>query len=157
MYKRQELNLSECAVIAAITQNPTRYNPITNPDENVKRRNIVLEDMFEQGYITQEELRAAETDDVYVLIQEVDAAKSNESSVYSYFVDETIVQALSDLQEKAGYSETEARNLLYSGGLKIYTCLLYTSFSKALLPALRDRCCKGYCKLRVSRSGKEQA
>ncbi|MCD2493451.1 transglycosylase domain-containing protein [Lacrimispora sp. NSJ-141] len=116
-----ELNLSECAVIAAITQNPTRYNPITNPDENVKRRNIVLEDMFEQGYITQEELRAAETDDVYVLIQEVDAAKSNESSVYSYFVDETIVQALSDLQEKAGYSETEARNLLYSGGLKIYT------------------------------------
>ncbi len=116
-----ELNLSECAVIAAITQNPTRYNPIINPDENVKRRNIVLEDMFEQGYITQEELHAAETDDVYVLIQEVDAAKSNESSVYSYFVDETIVQALSDLQEKAGYSETEARNLLYSGGLKIYT------------------------------------
>lgn len=116
-----ELNLSECAVIAAITQNPTKYNPITNPDENVKRRNIVLEDMYEQGYITAEEMRAAETDDVYALIQNVDAARAAESSVYSYFVDETIVQVLKDLQEKAGYSETEARNLLYSGGLRIYT------------------------------------
>ena len=45
-----ELNLSECAVLAAITQNPTRYNPITNPEENAKRRNIVLENMYEQGY-----------------------------------------------------------------------------------------------------------
>ena len=116
-----ELNLSECAVIAAVTSSPGRYNPITHPEDNAKRRDIVLENMYEQGYITQEERLAAQTDDVYVRIQEVEAARSNEPSVYSYFVDETIVQALADLQEKAGYSETEARNLLYSGGLRIYT------------------------------------
>lgn len=116
-----ELTLSECAVIAAVTSNPTRYNPITHPEENVKRRNIVLEYMQEQGYISEEELKEAQTDDVYARIQEVDAARDNESSIYSYFVDETIVQVLADLQEKAGYSETEARTMLYSGGLRIFT------------------------------------
>ena len=43
-----DLNLSECAVIAAITQNPSRYNPITHPEENVKRRQKVLDDMLDQ-------------------------------------------------------------------------------------------------------------
>ncbi|MCI8506200.1 MAG: penicillin-binding protein [Lachnospiraceae bacterium] len=116
-----ELTLSECAVIAAVTSNPTRYNPITHPEENVKRRDIVLEYMQEQGYISEAEQKEAQADDVYTRIQEVDAARDSESSIYSYFVDETIVQVLSDLQEKAGYSETEARTLLYSGGLRIYT------------------------------------
>ncbi len=116
-----DLTLSECAVIAAITQNPTRYNPITNPDENQKRRSIVLDYMYEQGYISIDELREAENDDVYTRIAEVDKARSDESSVYSYFVDETIVQALKDLEERAGYSAAEARTLLYSGGLRIYT------------------------------------
>ena len=46
-----DLTLSECATIAAITQNPDKYNPITHPEENVKRRNTVLEYMEEQGYI----------------------------------------------------------------------------------------------------------
>ena len=116
-----DLTLSECAVIAAITQNPTRYNPITNPEENQKRRSIVLEYMYDQGYISMAELQEAERDDVYARIAEVDQARSSESSVYSYFVDETIVQALKDLEERAGYSPSEARTLLYSGGLKIYT------------------------------------
>ena len=51
-----ELTLSECAVIAGITQNPTRYDPVTHPEENAKRRDIVLNNMLEQGYITQQEL-----------------------------------------------------------------------------------------------------
>ena len=50
-----DLNLSECAVLAAITQNPSRYNPITNPEENQKRREKVLKSMLDQGYIGQEE------------------------------------------------------------------------------------------------------
>lgn len=50
-----ELTLSECAVIAGITQNPTRYDPVTHPEENAKRRDIVLNNMLEQGYITQQE------------------------------------------------------------------------------------------------------
>ena len=48
-----ELTLSECAVIAGITQNPSLYNPITNPEENAKRREEVLNKMLDQGYIDQ--------------------------------------------------------------------------------------------------------
>ena len=60
-----ELNLSECAVIAAITQNPSRYNPITHPEKNAERREKVLTNMLEQGYISQSEFDAALADDVY--------------------------------------------------------------------------------------------
>ena len=60
-----ELTLSECAVIAGITQNPTRYDPVTHPEENAKRRDIVLNNMLEQGYITQQEFDEAKADPVY--------------------------------------------------------------------------------------------
>ena len=48
-----ELTLSECAVLAGITQNPSLYNPITNPEDNAKRRTEVLDKMLDQGYIGQ--------------------------------------------------------------------------------------------------------
>ena len=48
-----DLTLSECAVIAAITQNPTEYDPVTNPESNAKRREKVLGNMLEQKYIDQ--------------------------------------------------------------------------------------------------------
>ena len=60
-----ELNLSECAVIAAILGNPSRYNPITHPEKNAERREKVLGDMLEQGYISQSEFDEALGDDVY--------------------------------------------------------------------------------------------
>lgn len=115
-----DLTLSECATIAAITQNPSRYNPITHPEENQKRRDIVLDYMYEQGKISAADRDFAKKDDVYARIQTVDEKHSEETSVYSFFVDEVIVNVLKDL-EAAGYSDTEARTLLYSGGLKIYT------------------------------------
>ncbi len=116
-----ELTLSECAVIAAITQNPYAYNPITYPERNAERRAVVLEHMYEQGYITQEEWDEALADNVYDRIQDVNTVYAETSYVYSYFVDELISQVLSDLQSKLGYTESQAQKLLYSGGLKIYT------------------------------------
>lgn len=113
------LTLSECAVIAGITQNPSKYNPITHPDKNAERREKVLNDMLEQGYITQAEFDEAMADDVYSRIQIVND-DVDESLVNSYFVDALTDDVLSDLQ-KAGYSETQAFTLLYSGGLKIYS------------------------------------
>ena len=80
-----DLNLSECAVIAAITQNPSRYNPITHPEENVKRRQKVLDDMLDQGYISQQEYDQAMTDDVYSRIQIADS-ENEDSAVNTYFV-----------------------------------------------------------------------
>ena len=113
------LNLSECAVIAGITQNPSRYNPITHPDENAKRREKVLKDMKEQGYITQEEYDEAIADDVYSRIQIADS-ENEDNTVTTYFVDALTDDVLEDLIA-AGYNETQAFTLLYSGGLKIYS------------------------------------
>lgn len=116
-----ELTLSECAVIAGITKSPSSYNPITNPEKNAERREKVLSDMKEQGFITQEEHDEALADDVYSRIQEVNQEVVESASYNTYFVDETIEQVMSDLQDKLGYSHNQAYNLLYSGGLSIYT------------------------------------
>lgn len=116
-----ELNLSECAVLAAITQNPTKYNPITNPNNNATRRAIVLQYMLDDGMITEEEYTEAITDDVYTRIQEVNQKKSSTSTSYSYFVDALIKEVVTDLEEKLGYNETQAYNALYSDGLQIYS------------------------------------
>lgn len=115
-----ELNLSECAVIAAITQNPSRYNPISNPDNNAVRREKVLNNMLEQGYITQSQYDDAINDDVYDRIQVVNT-ETEEESVTSYFVDELTNQIIQDLIDLKGYTETQAYKVLYSGGLTIHS------------------------------------
>ena len=114
-----ELTLSECAVIAGITQNPSRYNPITHPEKNAERREKVLKDMMDQGYITEEERADALADDVYSRIQVADA-KNEDNAVSTYFVDALTDDVMEDLIA-AGYNETQAYTLLYSGGLKIYS------------------------------------
>ena len=113
------LNLSECAVIAGITQNPSRYNPISHPEDNAKRRKKVLGDMLEQEYISQTEYEEAMADDVYSRIQVVNES-SEDSTVNTYFVDSLTNDVMDDLLA-AGYNETQAFTLLYSGGLKIYS------------------------------------
>lgn len=116
------LNLSECVTLAGITQNPTKYNPIEYPEENAKRRKEVLDHMVDQGYITQEQYDQVINDDVYSGIQAVQALNSeSENTVYSYFEDELIDQVIDDLMNIKGYTRTQAQNLVYSGGLSIYT------------------------------------
>lgn len=117
-----ELTLSECAVIAAITQNPSKWNPISHPENNAERRAKVLHDMLEQGYISQAEYDEAMADDVYSRIQEVNIAIA-EDSVSTYFVDALTEEVYHDLIEEAGYSATQASVLLYSGGLRIESTL----------------------------------
>ena len=114
-----QLTLSECTVIAGITQNPGRYDPTVNPEENAKRRKLVLGNMLEQKYISQEEYDTAMADPVYDRIQVTNADTSTDTP-YTYFIDELSKQVISDLQTKLGYTETQAYNALYSGGLSIY-------------------------------------
>lgn len=117
-----ELSLSECATIAAITQNPTKYNPISHPDENNTRRQKVLENMKDQGYITTEEYEEALADNVYNRIEEVNTAlTSSDTNITSYFVDAVTQEVIQDLQDELGYSEAQAYKALYSGGLTIYS------------------------------------
>ena len=115
-----EITLSEAAVIAAIAQLPVWHNPITYPEKNAERRNLILDKMLKFEYCTQAEYEAAKADDVYARIQSINEDKDT-NSFYSYFVDELIEQVMEDLQSKLGYTQTQAQNLIYSGGLSIYT------------------------------------
>lgn len=115
-----ELTLSESTVIAGITQNPTGYNPILYPEANAKRRTKVLNNMLEQGYITQSAYDEAIADDVYSRIQEADL-ETGVSSIYSYYTDAMIDQIMEDLIKTYGYTSTQAYHALYSGGLRIYS------------------------------------
>lgn len=114
-----ELTISEAAVIASITQNPTGYNPVKYPEKNKVRQAKVLKYMLAQGYITNEEYNEAAADDVYARIQDIHVETA--SSTYSYFVDELIEQVSKDLQQQKGYTEAQAEKLIYSGGLSIYS------------------------------------
>ena len=117
-----DLNLSECATLAGITQNPTKFNPIINPESNQKRRKEVLQHMLDQNYITQDQYDEALADDVYSRIQAAQEKNSStENTVYTYFEDELTDQIINDLMNIKGYTKTQATNILYSGGLKVYT------------------------------------
>lgn len=116
----EDLTLSECAVLAAIPQNPYAYNPIRFPEENAKRRKKVLTNMLDQGYITKAQYEEALADNVYERIQATDSSQET-ATPYSYFIDELTSQIITDLQEQKGYTKVQAQNALYSGGLRIYT------------------------------------
>lgn len=116
----KDLTLSESAVIAAIALSPVRCNPITYPETNKVRRQSCLDYMLKLGYATQEEYDEAVADDIYSRIS-LHAEEKSSVSYYSYFTDELIDQILSDLQTQKGYTQAQAANLLYSGGLSIYT------------------------------------
>ena len=115
-----KLTLSECAVLAAITQSPTKYNPISHPDDNAQRRKKVLTNMLDQGYISQDEYDTAMADNVYDRIQLVNI-ETKSDNINSYFVDELTDQIIADLVEQKGYTETQAYKALYQGGLTIYS------------------------------------
>ncbi len=116
-----ELTLSECAVIASITQSPTNLNPITYPENNSKRRDDVLNNMLKMDMISRSEYNEAMEDNVYERIKDTNAIVSSSYKYNSYFVDELITQLMNDLVDKLGYTTTQAYNKIYKGGLRIYT------------------------------------
>ena len=116
-----DLTLSECAVLAAIPQNPSKYNPLRYPEYNAERAETVLTYMRDQGFITAEECSAAMADNVYERIQEQADSGESVDDVYSYFIDELVNRVKTDLINQKGYTEVQANNALFSGGLNIYT------------------------------------
>ena len=116
-----EVSIAEAATIVGITQRPTYYDPVRNPDNALTKRNVVLSKMNELGYITDEEY--AEAKDSPLGISE--SASASKKTVYSYFVDQVINDVKADLMEQKGYSDTFAEQQVFSGGLKIYTTMDY--------------------------------
>ncbi len=115
-----DITIAEAAVLAAITNNPSLYDPIARPELNRKRAERVLNKLLEQGYITEAEYTEAYNTDVYSQIQINSQIRKDNASSYSYFVDETIERLVDDLTIQKGYSEAQAYNLIYRGGLSVY-------------------------------------
>ncbi len=135
-----ELNIQECASLAAITKEPAAYDPITHLDDHVSRRNWVINEMFDLGEITEAERDEAVKSDVVLggkaaklaagqSVSEDDDEKTDKSkeedksNIFSYFTDTLIDQLVDDLVEQTGCSEEGAEELIYTGGLKIYATL----------------------------------
>ncbi|MBR5155137.1 MAG: PBP1A family penicillin-binding protein [Clostridia bacterium] len=115
-----ELNLAECASIAGITQYPSLYDPLINPEKNKEKQELVLRKMLELEYITQEEHDEAVAFELK--FTEFDPDELATGVINSYFTDHIINEVMDDLVE-IGYSETMASKMLYSGGLRIISTI----------------------------------
>ena len=113
----KELNLAECASIAGITQYPTLYEPLGNPEENQKKQRLVLDKMEELGFITDVEHDEAYNEELVFTENNVDTTNTQNS----YFVEKVINDVITDLTEKGGYNKSIATQMVYGGGLKIYS------------------------------------
>ena len=112
-----ELTLVEAAALAAIPQNPYKWNPASHPENNKERRNTVLRRMYDQEMITEEEYRDAINTNLEINLN------TQESSMNSYFVDYMISCVAKDLAAEYGYTVTIAEQLINGGGLQIYATL----------------------------------
>ena len=117
----EDLTLSECAVLASITKNPTSYNPFTNPENLMTRRNHVLYEMYSQGYITEEEYNSACAETITLTETSSSTENSTRSSQNSYFTDALYYELLNDLQEKLNMTADEAKSMIFNGGLRVYS------------------------------------
>lgn len=114
-----ELTLAECATIAAITNNPSRYDPIRHSEANRTRRDVILAEMFGQGMIDAQELASARSEATALHINE----KAMAGRVNSWYADLVVHDVIRDLARSKGISQAEASRLVYCTGLKITTCV----------------------------------
>ena len=114
----KDLSLAQCASIASITKNPYRYDPRTHEEEHLSRRNYILYEMWQQGYITEEQYNAASAEPIGLSPGNVPVA---ETPVTTYFTDKVLTDVSAVLSEQYGLDSAETTNLLYNGGLRIYT------------------------------------
>ncbi len=110
-----ELTLAESACIAGITQYPAKYDPILQPEANKNKRMVILDKMLEFEYISKEEHDQAVNEDIKLNVGEASSVK-----IQSYFLDHLFEEIQKDLVSK-GYTAEFAANMIYNGGLKIYS------------------------------------
>lgn len=114
-----ELTIAEAACLAAIPNSPTYYDPLKYPEHNTERRERILKNMFEQEMISEYTYKAALNESLNFS----GSTAFKEKTYQSYYTDQVITDVLQDLQQKLGYTYQAAFNLLYGGGLKIYSCV----------------------------------
>ncbi len=115
-----ELTLAECALIAGITQAPGKYNPFTNPDNALKRRDDVLYFMLESGKISQAEFDEAVAQPLGLNQGQLEARQNQEQEVTSYFTDAVFEAVVEDLVKQGICTSREAAiDYYYTAGLRI--------------------------------------
>jgi len=112
----KDLTISEAAALTGITNAPSRYNPHTNYENCVKKRNDVLFAMLDNGAISEEEYSSAISEKLSVL-----PVDNNSETVNSWFIETVNRDVVSALMNEYGLTRSAAELLLYNGGLKIYT------------------------------------
>ncbi len=110
-----ELTAAECATIAAITNHPSYYNPIRNPENNLYRRNLILREMQAQGYLTAEESASALAEPIQLTVSE----GNGEDEIHSWYLDMALEDVINDLCREYGMTRWEASVRVHSGGLRI--------------------------------------
>ncbi len=116
-----DLSLAEAASIAGITQYPTKFDPILNPENNKEKQEIILKKMLDLKMISKQEYEDALKEELKIQNNEVSDETS--SGTQSYFVDRVVEEVLEDLQTELGVTKNVAVKMLYTGGLKIYSTM----------------------------------
>lgn len=127
----KDLNIVEAATIAAITKNPAKYDPTENLKESETQRNIVLDLMYQQGYITKKECNDAKAIPVKdtLHVQNVNAGCQAAGDA-AFFCEYATKQILNS--KEFGKTEEAREKLLEQGGLKIYTTMDVNANSSAM-------------------------
>ena len=112
----QDLTLAECALIAGVTQNPSRYNPYLHPDNIKQRQKVVLQEMYRNGFITEDEYIQAYNEEL------VFRSNMRRVDVQDYYADKLTEDVINALMENYGYTYELAEQMYYYGGLEIYSC-----------------------------------
>ena len=115
----QDLTVEECATLAAITNAPARYEPVSHPKENQRRRNLVLTAMAECGFLTPKESEEAQT--LEVVLNLTDPVYTD--SEHNWYTELVTSDVIRDLQTTLHISPSAATTMLYRGGLEIYTLM----------------------------------
>ncbi len=123
----QDCSLAECASIAGITQNPSRYNPLIYPEYNKERQQVVLTAMYDQEKITESEYNQAmkESENMHFVgySQEAESEEERDTSVWNWYIEALYDDVTADLMEKYDCDQTKAEQMLYHSGLKIYCAM----------------------------------
>ena len=123
----KDCSIAECAAIAGITQNPSRWNPLVFPENNKERREIVLNEMYDQEKISKDEFDAAMKESATMTFVGWQASDDDddddEADVQNWYIDQLFRDLQKDIAEYYNISETAASSKLYTEGLKIYCAM----------------------------------
>lgn len=122
----KDCSIAECAAIAGITQNPSLWNPLVYPDNNKQRREIVINEMYDQGKITKSEFDNAMKESANMTFVGFKNTKEDDDDndyVQNWYIDQVFYDLREDLALYYNISEEAASEKLYTEGLKIYCAM----------------------------------